>query len=106
MVLAQLTSREKALYTQLKTNYKDDLVQYQRYLKEEVRLRTELRKTVLPVKRGFLKDRFTTREWLEALKTTTKPDDAHMIGVVKVKYRVLIGSKYQEWPTGGPRKWL
>ncbi len=53
MVLAQLTSREKALYTQLKTNYKDDLVQYQRYLKEEVRLRTELRKTVLPIKSGL-----------------------------------------------------
>jgi len=60
--LAQLTSGEKALYAQLKTNYKDDLVQYQRYLKEEVRLRTEFKRTVLPVKRGLLKDRFTMRE--------------------------------------------
>ena len=61
-VLAQLTSGEKALYVQLKTNYKDDFVQYQRYLKEEVRLRTEFRKTVSPAKRGLLKDRFITRK--------------------------------------------
>ena len=78
----------------MKTNYKDDLAQYQRYLKEEVRLRTELRRTVSPAKRGLLKDRLTTREWLEALKTTIKPDDTHMIRVVKAKYRVFIGSKY------------
>jgi len=62
MVLVQLTSGEKALYIQLKINYKDDFVQYQQYLKEEVKLRTKFKKTVLPVKRGFLKDRFTTRE--------------------------------------------
>ncbi len=105
-VLAQLTSGEKALYVQLKTNYKDDLVQYQQYLKKEVRLRTELRRTVSPAKRGFLKDRLTTREWLEAFKTTIKPNDVHMIGVVKAKHRALIGSKYQEWPTEGPGKWL
>jgi len=96
IVLAQLTSGEKALYAQLKTNYKDDFVQYQQYLKEEVKFRTELRKTVSPVKRGFLKDRFTTREWLEAFKTTTKSDNVYMIGVVKAKHRVFMGSKYQE----------
>ena len=90
----------------MKTNYKDDLVQYQRYLKEEVRFRTELRRTVLPAKRGLLKNRLITREWLEAFRTTTKPDDVYMIGVVKAKHRALIGSKYQEWPIGGPRKWL
>jgi len=87
-------SGEKALYAQLKTNYKDDLVQYQRYLKEEVRLRTEFKRTVSSVKRGFLKDRLIIKEWLEAFKTTTKPDDVYMIGVVKVKYRAFIGSKY------------
>jgi len=90
----------------LKTNYKDDLAQYQRYLKEEVKLRTELKRTVSPAKRGLLKDRLTTREWLEALKTTIKPDNAHMIRVVKAKYKALMGSKYQEWPTRGPGKWL
>jgi len=63
-------------------------------LKEEVRLQTEFRRTVLPAKRGFLKDRFTTREWLEAFRTTTKPDDVHMIGVVKAKHKAFMGSKY------------
>ncbi len=62
IVLVQLTSGKKVLYTQLKTNYKDNLAQYQRYLKEEVRLRTELKRTVSPAKRGLLKDRLTTRE--------------------------------------------
>jgi len=89
-----LTSGEKALYVQLKTNYKDNLVQYQRYLKEEVKLRTELKRTVLPAKKGLLKDRLTTREWLEAFRTTTKPDDIYITGVVKAKYKAFIGSKY------------
>ena len=65
-------------------------------MKEEVKLRTELRKIVLLAKRGLLKDRLTTKEWLEAFRTTIKPDDAYMIGVVKAKYKVLISSKYQE----------
>ncbi len=90
----------------MKTNYKDDLVQYQQYLKEEVRFRTEFKKIVSPVKRGFLKDRFITREWLKALKTIIKPDDVYMIRVVKAKHRALMGSKYQEWFTRGPGKWL
>jgi len=65
-------------------------------LKEEVKLRTELKKTVSPAKRGLLKDRLTTREWLEAFKTTTKPNDAYIAGVVKAKHKALISSKYQE----------
>jgi len=90
----------------LKTNYKDNFTQYQRYLKEEVRFRTEFKKTVLPVKRDLLKDKLITREWLEAFRTITKLDDIYIIGMVKVKYRVFIGSKYQEWFTEGPGKWL
>ncbi len=66
-------------------------------MKEEVKFRTEFKKTVLPAKRNFLKDKLITREWLEAFRTTIKPDDIYMIGVVKVKYRVFMGSKYQEW---------
>ena len=65
-------------------------------MKEKVRLRTELKRTVLPAKRSLLKDRLTTREWLKALRTTIKPDDAHITGVVKAKHRALISSKYQE----------
>ena len=80
----------------MKTNYKDDLVQYQRYLKEKIKLRIKLKKTVSPAKRGLLKDKLTTKEWLETFKTTTKPNDAHMTGVVKAKHKALIGSKYQE----------
>jgi len=91
-----LTSGEKALYIQLKTNYKDNLAQYQQYLKEEVRLRTELRRTVSSVKKSLLKDRFTTKEWLETFKTTTKSDDVYITRMVKTKHKVLIGSKYQE----------
>ena len=65
-------------------------------MKEEVKLRTEFRKTVLSAKRGLLKDRFIIREWLEAFKTIIKPNDVYMIGMVKVKYRAFIDSKYQE----------
>jgi len=63
-------------------------------LKEEVRLRTELKRTVLPAKRDLLKDRFIMRKWLEAFKTTIKPDDIYMIEMVKAKHRAFIGSKY------------
>ena len=105
-VLAQLTSGEKTLYAQLKTNYKDDLVQYQQYLKEKVKLQTELRRIISPAKRGFLKDRLTTREWLEALRTIIKLNDIYIIGVVKAKHRVFIGSKYQEQFIRGPEKWF
>ncbi len=63
-------------------------------MKEEVRLRTELRKTVSPAKKSLLKDRFITREWLEAFRTIIKPDDAYIIRMVKVKYKTFIGSKY------------
>ena len=104
--MAQLTSGEKALYAQLKTNYKDNLAQYQRYLKKEIRFQTELKKTVLLAKKSFLKDRLTTRKWLEAFKTTTKPDNAYIIGVVKAKYKAFISSKYQEWLTGSLKKWF
>ncbi len=75
-------------------------------MKEKIRLRTELRKTVLPIKRSLLKDRFITKKWLEALRTTTKPNDVYMTRMVKAKHKALIGSKYQEWFTGGLRKWL
>ncbi len=54
----------------------------------------ELKKTVSPAKRGLLKDRFTTRKWLEVFRTTIKPNDAYMTGVVKAKYRAFIDSKY------------
>ncbi len=63
-------------------------------MKKEVRLRTKFRKTVSPTKRGLLKDRFTTREWLKAFRTTIKPDNIYIIKIVKVKYRALMGSKY------------
>ncbi len=75
-------------------------------MKEEVRLRTEFRRTVSPTKRGLLKDRFTMREWLKAFKTITKLDNVYMIGVIKAKYRAFIGSKYQEWLIRGLRKWF
>ncbi len=78
----------------MKTNYKDDLVQYQRYLKKEVKFRTEFKRTVSLIKRGLLKDRFTIREWLEAFRTTIKPDDVYITRIVKVKYKAFIGSKY------------
>ncbi len=75
-------------------------------MKEEVKLQMELRRTVSPVKRGLLKDRLTTREWLEVLKTTIKPNDIHMIGMVKAKYRALMSSKYQKWLIRGSGKWF
>ncbi len=75
-------------------------------MKKEVKFRTELRRTVSPAKRSLLKDRFITREWLEAFKTTIKPNDTYITGVVKAKYRAFIGSKYQEWLIGGLKKWL
>ena len=65
-------------------------------MKEEVRLQTEFKRTVSPAKRGLLKDRLTIKEWLKAFKTTTKPNDAYIIGMVKAKHRAFIGSKYQE----------
>ncbi len=78
----------------MKTNYKDDLVQYQQYLKEEVKFRTEFKRTVSPIKRGFLKDRLIIKEWLKAFKTTIKLDNIYITRVVKVKHRVFMGSKY------------
>jgi len=43
---------------------------------------------------------------LEAFKTTIKFDDAYIIRMVKAKHKAFIGSKYQEWLTGGLKKWL
>ena len=43
---------------------------------------------------------------MEALKTTIKPNNAYMTRVVKTKHKILIGSKYQEWPIKGLRKWF
>ena len=63
-------------------------------MKKEVKLRTEFKKIVSSAKRNLLKDRFITKEWLKAFKTTTKPDDVHITGVVKAKYRAFMGSKY------------
>ena len=63
-------------------------------MKEEVRFRTELKKTVSLAKRNLLKDKLITRKWLEAFKTTIKPNNVYIIGVVKAKYKTFIGSKY------------
>ena len=43
---------------------------------------------------------------MKAFRTTIKLDDVYITGVVKAKYRIFIGSKYQEWFIKGLGKWL
>jgi len=104
--LADLTASEKAVYAQLKMAYKDDLAQYQRYLKEQARLRTEIRKTVSETKRGLLEQGLATWEWIQALQTSTKPTESEMEDLISSRHRVFTGVKYTDWPSGGPDKWL
>jgi len=46
------------------------------------------------------------RIWITNLHTSTKPTDAQMKDVVRARHRTLLVSKYVDWPTGGPDKWL
>ncbi len=43
---------------------------------------------------------------MEAFKTIIKPNDVHIIRVIKTKYKVFIGLKYQEWFIKSLKKWL
>ena len=104
--LTDLTATEKTVYAQLKTAYKDDLAQYQRYLKEQARLRTELMRTVSDTKKDMLELELTTREWMKALQTTTKPTDSKIEDLISARHRIFTSVKYTDWPSGGPDKWL
>ena len=35
-----------------------------------------------------------------------KPTDAQMTDLIWARYQILLGSKYTEWPSMGPEKWL
>jgi len=103
---AQLTTLERSQYNLLKGNYNHDLAQYQRILAEDAKLRKIIRDTVDRSKRPQLKADMSIREWLQSLEASTKPGKTEMSNMVKVRHRTLMGYKYNEWPTGGPAKWI
>jgi hypothetical protein len=65
--LQQLTSVEKTLFTQLQTLYSSDLVQYQRFLSEQAKLRNRISGTVSQTQKSQLLSDGTVREWIKAL---------------------------------------
>lgn len=104
--LQQLSTAEKTLFTQLRNLYNTDVSQYQRFLSEEAKLRKLILGTVSLAKRSQLKPDNSVREWIKNLQASTKPSNAQMQGLVRARHRAMMGSKYLDWPTGGPDKWV
>jgi hypothetical protein len=103
--LRELTAAEKTQYANLRNVYKNDITQYQRYLSEEAKLRTKILSTIAEAKRSMLRAETSVRTWISNLQTATKPTNAQMKTIVRARHRILLGTKYIEWPTGGPEKW-
>jgi len=104
--LQQLSATERTLYAQLRTIYNNELIQYQRYLNEKAKLRTRLLGTIPKQKRVLLPADEPIRQWISNLQIATKPSDAHMRDVTKAKHRSMMTTKFVDWPSGGPEKWL
>jgi len=104
--IRDLTAAEKTQYASLRTIYKYDVTQYQRYLSEEAKLRSRILSTIAEAKRTLLRAEKPVRTWIMNLQTSTKPTDAQMKDIIRARHRVLLGSKYVEWPTAGPEKWM
>jgi hypothetical protein len=104
--LRDLTAPEKTLYASLKSVHKSDVSQYQRYLSEVAKLRSRILSTIAEDKRAMLRADKTVRIWITNLQTSTKPTDAQMTDLIWARHRILLGSKYIEWPSIGPEKWL
>jgi hypothetical protein len=102
----QLSSTERTQFTQLRTLYNGELSQYHRFLSEEAKLQKWLANTVSEAKRTQLRPDKSARDCIKSLQASTKPTDAHMQDLVKARHRVMMGAKYQDWPTVGPDKWI
>jgi hypothetical protein len=101
-----LNPTERAQYTSLQTIYNHDIIQYQRFLSEQAKLRNKILSTVSETKKVQLKADKPVRVWITNLQTATKPTDAQMKDVLRARHRTLLRAKYVDWPTGGPDKWL
>jgi hypothetical protein len=104
--LANLTAAERSQYATLRSVYNHDVTQYQRFLSEQAKLRTKIRNTVSETKKHQLQADESVRDWLTHLETSTKPTDAQMKDIIRVRHRTLLGAKYVDWPTAGPEKWI
>lgn len=104
--LRELTVAEKTLYSNLRISSKYDRSQYQRYLGEETKIRSKIMSTTTVATRALLKEDKSIRVWISNLQSATKPTDAQMTDLVQARHRILLGSKYIEWPMIGPDKWL
>lgn len=101
-----LSATERTLYAQLRTVYNNELTQYQRYLNEKAKLRTKLLSTVPGQRRVLLPAEESVRQWISNLQVATKPSDTHMKDITKAKHRSMMTTKFVDWPSGGPEKWL
>jgi hypothetical protein len=104
--LQQLSTVDRTLYTQLRTIYNNDVSQYQRYLGEKAKLRIKLLNTVPEAKRVLLPADESIRKWISNLQVATKPSDVHMKNITKAKHRSMMTTKFIDWLSVGPEKWL
>ena len=104
--LQQLSSADKTLFSQLRTIYTAELTQYQRFLSEQAKLRKLITSTVSEAKRSQLRPDKSVKEWIKNLQASTKPTANQMQDIVRARHRVMMGTKYMEWPSGGPDKWI
>ena len=104
--LEHLSATERTLFAQLRTIYNNELTQYQRYLNEKAKLRTKLLSTVPEQRRVLLPAEESIRQWISNLQVATKPSDTHMKDVTKAKHRSMMTTKFVDWPSSGPEKWL
>ena len=106
MSFKDLNAAERAQWANMKSEFKQDETNFQRFLQEESKLRTKIFGSVGEERRSLLRAGEPLREWIRSLQTTSIPTDAQMIDLVKTRHRNLMGSKYVDWPTAGPEKWV
>lgn len=104
--LSQLSDAEKSQYFSLHTIYNHEMTRYHRFLSEEAKLRDKIIRTISATKRAQLKSEDEVWTWLKTLENSTKPSIQQMTSLVKARHRTLTGAKYNDWPTGGPGKWI
>jgi hypothetical protein len=102
----ELSAAERTHWATLLSSHKHDEIKYQRYLLEETKLRSKILSSVGEARWSQLQTGKSIREWLRCIQTSTKPMAAQMRDLMKARHRDILGSKFVDWPTAGPEKWM
>jgi len=100
------TGTEIAQYNAERAEYREDSRKYERFRDLQNNVRSQIYTTIAPSRQAILDLSQPTREWLKTLAAGNKPPSTTLRAETRVSYNNFVNVAHQEWPKGGPEKWL